>query len=58
VKNLDKHIVSSDPGVTRTAATQDDSLPEELTNVARAASIIAIGTIISRVLGLVRDIAK
>ena len=58
MKNLDKHIVSSDPGVTRTAATQDDSLPEELTNVARAASIIAIGTIISRVLGLVRDIAK
>ena len=58
MRNLDKHIVSSDPGVTRTAATQDDSLPEELTNVARAASIIAIGTIISRVLGLARDIAK
>jgi len=38
--------------------SSNESLPEELVGVARAASIIAVGNIISRVLGLVRDIAK
>ena len=40
------------------ASFSHESLPEELAGVARAASIIAVGNIISRVLGLVRDIAK
>jgi len=58
VKNSDKHIVNSEPDTTKISPAQDESLPEELTSVARAASIIAVGNIISRILGLARDIAK
>ena len=58
MKHSDKYIMNSDSGITRAANAQDDSLPEELASVARAASIIVIGNIISRILGLVRDIAK
>ena len=50
--------MSSNPDFNSKENLPHDPLPEELASVARAASIIAIGNIISRVLGLARDIAK
>ncbi len=50
--------MTSNPNSNREVNLPHDPLPEELASIARAASVIAIGNIISRVLGLVRDIAK
>ena len=50
--------MNSKSDISSEVNSSNESLPEELAGVARAASIIAVGNIISRVLGLVRDIAK